>query len=387
MQFTFHLTTDCNMRCSYCYAPPQAAPVMSEETACKAVEYAAELNPERCGIVLFGGEPLLHKDRIRAIVTHARAIQNAGGPHFSFKLTTNGVLLDETFMDYAVAEDILIALSIDGGQRVHDRHRRLAGGGQSFERVHGGLRRLLVARPFASVLAVINPDTAEDLCDSVSFLLDEGCRYLILSLNHAATWTDRDFRRLDKQYRKLAKLYIQWTREGRKFYLSPFEVKLSSHINGHRHHKDRCELAQRQLSVDAEGHLYPCVQFPQAGSASDWCIGHIDRGIDLEAQARISAASQADKEFCRDCAIAARCNNTCGCLNWQTTGSINEISPVLCRNEQILVRCADEIGKTLYKERDPLFLHKHYNDAYPMLSLLEETLKRSPDNPSGCGQH
>jgi hypothetical protein len=31
-----------------------------------------------------------------------------------------------------------------------------------------------------------------------------------------------------------------------------------------------------------------------------------------------------------------------------------------------------EFGETLYREQNALFLNKHYNSAYPMLSLLEE---------------
>jgi uncharacterized protein len=75
---------------------------------------------------------------------------------------------------------------------------------------------------------------------------------------------------------------------------------------------------------------------------------------------------------CTDCAIERRCSHTCGCLNWQSTSNVNTVSPVLCRSEQMLVRIADEIGALLYRERDPHFLHKHYNPAYSLLSLLEE---------------
>jgi len=44
------------------------------------------------------------------------------------------------------------------------------------------------------------------------------------------------------------------------------------------------------------------------------------------------------------------------------------------RYEQMLVPLADEIGRVLYKKRDPLFLHKHYNAAYPVLSVLEDSM-------------
>ena len=68
------------------------------------------------------------------------------------------------------------------------------------------------------------------------------------------------------------------------------------------------------------------------------------------------------------------CNNSCGCLNWQTTGSVNAISPTVCRHEQMLMPIADRVGRELYRRREPHFLHKHYNAAYPVLSMIEDVL-------------
>jgi uncharacterized protein len=375
MHLTLHLTTACNMRCSYCYAPPHDGAPMSEEVGRKAMQLASRLSSgASCGIVFFGGEPLMMKDRIKALMEYGREMERRQAGRFQFKITTNGVLLDESFLEFSIRNDLLIAMSFDGVREAHDRHRRLADGRPTFDVLVDKLRLLLAVRPYASVLMVINPDTAQHLADSVSFLLDQGCRYLIVSLNYAAQWQESDFRVLQRQYKRLGKLYIQWTKESRKFYLSPLEVKLSSHINRHCFHKERCELAQRQLSVDPAGYLYPCVQFPKAGPDSSWCVGHVDRGIDETARKRIHDASEAEKSSCATCAVKERCNNTCGCLNWQTTGAINEVSPVLCRYEQMLMPIADRVGKVLYRQRNPLFLHKHYNSAYPVLSLLEDTL-------------
>jgi uncharacterized protein len=372
MHLTLHLTTACNMRCSYCYAPPHAGPVMSLETARQALELGARLTDGSCGVVFFGGEPLLYADRIAAIVAEAREMERHQAGRFHFKITTNGLLLDENFLTFSIRNDVLIALSFDGVRAAHDAHRRLPDGSGTFDVLADKLRLLLAVRPYSSIITVVNPDTAKHLAESVEFLLDQGARYLIVSLNYAADWTERDFRDLRRQYARLGKLYVKWTRAGRKFYLSPFEVKLSSHINRHCFRKERCELAQRQLSVDPEGYLYPCVQFPKAGPQSEWCVGHVSRGIDEAVRRRIHDLSEADKAFCAACAIKERCNNTCGCLNWQTTGTINTISPVLCRHEQVLVPIVDRVGKVLYRKRDPLFLHKHYNSAYPVLSLLED---------------
>jgi uncharacterized protein len=364
------------MRCSYCYAPPHDAAPMTEAIGRQALDLGAKLTAESCGVVFFGGEPLLCKPLIAGIVDYARHLERGRAGRFHFKMTTNGLLLDDEFLEFAIRSDILVAMSFDGVREAHDRHRHLVDGGPTYDILLERLKTLLAVRPYSSILMCVNPDTAQYLADSCSFLLDLGVRYLIVSLNYAADWSERDMKVLGKQCQRLGKLYIQWTRAGRKFYLSPFEVKLSSHINRHCWRKERCELAQRQISVDPQGYLFPCVQFPKAGPDSDWCIGHVSTGIVEERRAHIHASSEEEKEFCRSCAIKERCHNTCGCLNWQTTGTINGISPVLCRYEQMLMPIADRVGKVLYKKRDPLFLHKHYNSAYPVLSLLEDTLTK-----------
>ncbi|HLP01095.1 MAG TPA: radical SAM protein [Opitutaceae bacterium] len=374
MHLTLHLTTACNLRCDYCYSPPRTAPAMSLETGRHALELGARLNSGSCGIVFFGGEPLLCKPLIRDLVTAAREMERRRAGAFHFKITTNGLLLDEEFLEFSLRENVLVAMSFDGARAAHDRHRCLPDGGPTYDALLAKLRLLLRARPYASVLMVVNPDSAAHLVESVEFLLGEGARYVIISLNYAAAWTERSFSVLQSQCETLADRYIDWTREGRKFYLSPFEVKLSSHINRHCYRKERCELARRQLSVDPQGFLFPCVQFTAAGPRSPWCVGHVDTGIDETVRARLHAESETDKAFCRECAIRERCNNSCGCLNWQTTGSTDRVSPVLCRYEQMLVPLADRIGRALYGERNALFLHKHYNAAYPVLSLLEDAL-------------
>jgi uncharacterized protein len=372
MHLTLHLTQSCNMRCTYCYAPPRNGQGMSLETGRKALEFVAGRNEDACGIVFFGGEPLLHKDLIRQIVGAARQMEKERKGRFHFKLTTNGLLLDEEFLKFSLEEDVLIAMSLDGVREAHDRHRRLPDGSPSFDRLLPKLRMLLAARPYAGVLMTVNPDTVGLYSESVAFLMEEHCRYLIVSLNYAGDWTEDALEELRRQCERLGDMYIEWTRQGRKFYLSPFEVKISSHIQGDQACKEHCELGIRQISVDPEGYFFPCVQFTRAGHDSRWCIGDVVSGIDEVKRMRLRDESQKEKEPCGGCAIQRRCHNTCGCLNWQTTGSVAQISPVLCRYEQMLMPIADRVAETLYQEQNPLFLHKHYNPAYPVLSLLED---------------
>jgi uncharacterized protein len=342
------------------------------------MRFGAQLNDGACGIVFFGGEPLLHQPLMEELVQYGRELEKQDVGHFHFKVTTNGVLLTEQFLEFSLRENVLVAMSFDGVRQAHDKHRRLADGRSTYDLLFPKLQMLLAARPYASVISVVNPDTAQYLCESVVMLLDAGCRYLIISPNYVAPWDEASLAILQEQMESLGDLYVQWTLEDRKFYLSPLEVKISSHVNRHCFQKERCELAQKQLSIDPAGNLFPCVQFAKAGVDSDWCIGNVDSGIVEERRSRIYQESENEKVMCKGCKIVDRCNNSCGCLNWQTTGSIGAVSPVLCRYEQMTVAVADKIGKKLYRKRNALFLHKHYNAAYPVLSLLEESA------PSKC---
>ena len=60
---TFHLTHDCNMRCTYCYTGEKFRKEMSYDTASKAVDYclkeAASRKADLMEVVFFGGEPMI----------------------------------------------------------------------------------------------------------------------------------------------------------------------------------------------------------------------------------------------------------------------------------------------------------------------------------------
>lgn len=69
----------------------------------------------------------------------------------------------------------------------------------------------------------------------------------------------------------------------------------------------------------------------------------------------------------------AQCNHFCGCLNRQATGDIRRVSPVLCAHERTILPIVDRLAERLYKKRSALFVQKHYNEYYPLISLAEDS--------------
>ncbi|MCL2502997.1 MAG: SPASM domain-containing protein [Coriobacteriia bacterium] len=215
----------------------------------------------------------------------------------------------------------------------------------------------------------VSPDTVQWYAESVEFLYSLGFRYLICSLHYAAEWDRAALGELKRQYDRLASFYYEHTVKEDKFYLSPFDVKISSHVHNKTYRHERCELGQHQLSIAPDGGIYPCVQF--VGDVG-YRIGDVQSGIDEEARKALYVRNETEKPGCDDCAIQKRCNHYCACLNKQATGSIGTVSEVLCAHERIVLPIADRVAARLYKKRSPMFIQKHYNDLYPLISLAED---------------
>lgn len=361
MHVTLHLTERCNMACRYCYETPGARD-MTFETARAAIANCA--TGPNCGVIFFGGEPLLKQELMWDVIRDC----DARDPHrFHYKVTTNGLLLDEAFLENARRHRLHVAMSHDGVAASHDAHRVDAEGRGTFARLAEKLALLLRFQPYAPVMLTVNPDTAARLEKSVRWLQAAGVRYLIVSLNYGAAWTDADVSRLGREFRALERWHLANYRAGRKIYFSPFDKRIASHIFAGR--SVSCQLGKRQISVGADGTLYPCVQFV---GRREYAIGDAARGLDETKRDAIFCRNEAEKPTCADCALNGRCHNKCGCMNIQSTGALDKIPALLCEYERMMFPIADRLANTLYKERNALFLQRHYDPMFPVMSFLED---------------
>jgi uncharacterized protein len=335
---------------------------MSFETAMAAIERCAE--GPNCGIIFFGGEPLLCKSLIWTVI---RECDTRHPGRFHYKVTTNGTLLDDAFLDESDRRDLHIALSHDGVREVHDTFRVTSAGAGSFDAAQTALARLIKRRPYSPVMMTVNPETVASFAKSVQFLQSQQVQYVIASLNYAGAWTDAAMAKLRKEYLKLAAWHEENYRQERKFYFSPFDKRIASRIFPDR--GNSCRLGKRQISVAPDGTLYPCVQFV---GREEYRLGTVTDGIDETRRESIFQCNEQDKPTCRNCALERRCHNKCGCLNIQTTGRLNSIPAALCENERMVFPIIDQLAERLFRSRDTMFIQRHYNPAFPILSFLED---------------
>jgi uncharacterized protein len=166
-QLLVKVATRCNIDCSYCYwfrdAAVYSKPKLMSADVLKQLlrrieEHVAEHELVDFPIVLHGGEPLLWgADNFRHFAEACAAITSRTGIVIPIAVTTNGVLIDEEWLDCFESNRISVAISLDGPAHIHDIHRRTfqdTGTHAAVERA----ARMLVARDIrVSALAVCNP--------------------------------------------------------------------------------------------------------------------------------------------------------------------------------------------------------------------------------------
>jgi len=167
----------------------------------------------------------------------------------------------------------------------------------------------------------------------------------------------------------MSELYITWTRAEKKFYLSPFDIKIFSLIKGKKYNTNRGHLVKNQPSVAPNGDIY--LLSKHLGDSA-FHIGNVFSGIDSKKHNGIFKRGAIPFGPCQKCAILTRCNYAYDNLAYNGTEYIANISPVQCANERILTPIADYVYSTLYKEGNALFIHKHYNELYPIMSFIED---------------
>ena len=157
----------CNIDCSYCYwfrdlsvykSPKLMSELVLNQLLARVKEHVIRHSPREFFLVLHGGEPLLWgRSNFGLFADGCRLISEETGCHVKVATTTNGVLIDEKWLDCFEENDIGVTVSIDGPEHIHDVNRKTFAGGPTHALVERGIR-LLQSRniPFG-VLAVCNP--------------------------------------------------------------------------------------------------------------------------------------------------------------------------------------------------------------------------------------
>ena len=352
MNLTLHLTDNCNMDCSYCIRE-KCPKDMTEEVLYKACDLAFSRG-QRAGLCFFGGEPLLKKDLIFKALDYCEARSKETGMRFDCKMTTNGSLLDESFLERAVMADLQIGLSFDG--TAQDVCRVFAGGSPTSSVIEEKAKLLLRYMPGSTALATIAPQAVSMYSESVRHIHELGFNKIsvVPAYGSKVNWTDEDLDVLRVQLKKTCTYLKELFLKDEKIFVGPVFSKIRECIND-RNPAERCHLGVRQMPVTPGGDLYPCTSFI---GDEKYLMGNVFEGIN-DAKVTEMAKRSSTPETCLGCDLVKRCTNSCGCANRMNTGDENKVSPLQCTYERMLIEESDALGEELY-QTDPVRFAKWF---------------------------
>ena len=191
----------CNIRCTYCYLGNRDdRRLMSDaviEAICQKIFANLDANASPT-VVWHAGEPTTAPiswydhayERLRDVTPAAT----------SFAMQSNGIAIDENWIELFRRTNTSVSLSIDGPQHFHDRRRRTRNNKPTWQLAVGALRRLQNAGFEPNVICVLHPDGLTKPDAYYEFCRDHSIMQISFSIdelegaNRTSSFSARDYK-------------------------------------------------------------------------------------------------------------------------------------------------------------------------------------------------
>ena len=344
-----HIAHDCNLACRYCFAEEGEykghRELMSYEVGKQALDFLIANSGSRKNLEVdfFGGEPLMNWQVVKELVRYGREQEGKYNKKFRFTLTTNGVLLDDEVMEFVNREMSNVVLSIDGRKEIHDRMRSSRNGKGSYDLILPKFIKLAESRG-QKAYYVRGTFTHEnlDFSEDVKHLADLGFQQIsvepVVALpEESYAIREEDLPFLFEQYDRLARLMLEYKKQGKEFNFFHFMIDLSGgpcvakRLSG-------CGSGTEYLAVTPWGDLYPCHQFV---GIAEYLMGNVYDGVTRsDIREEFKHCNVYSKDKCRDCFAKFYCSGGCAANSYQFQGNINDAYDIGCELQRKRVECA-----------------------------------------------
>ena len=306
MNFFLILTTECNLRCSYCYG--KIWDEGKDEVMDKDIDYFLPMKisydirklagfckkDKNCGILLYGGEPLLEMEKLKEVMDNV--------PAKSFILQTNGILLDKLPEKYIGKLDGL-QVSVDGDRITTDNYR----GKGTYDKIIANIRK---SKPAFNGELIARMTVAEgtDIFKQAVHLIGLGLFDAVhwqVDANFGPDYKKRHFRKwAEESYNpgitKLAELWLSEMRKGNVLRIYPFLGIMDSLLKGEAS-RLRCGAGWAHYSIQTDGNIAPC---PVMAGMKKFYAGNLDSSPNRLKQFDVG-------EPCTSCKIKSLCGGRC----------------------------------------------------------------------------
>jgi uncharacterized protein len=264
----------CNLACTYCYfffggddSYLKHPALISPQTAQHVAQFlgdAARLHRlERIEVALHGGEPLLLKPKRMAHLIEALHAAMPSSCELEVALQTNGVLIDEKWIDLFEEFEVGIGISLDGPRQVNDLARLDKKGRSSFDETIAGWWLLKAAAKDGrikepGILSVISPTTdAQTFAFFTQDLEARSLNFLLPDRFHDAPGVEPGA--IDRVGRSMIDIFDEWSAQCdpavKVRFVNDALLPMIAPISASSSHKFREDLS-RAMTIASDGTIY-----------------------------------------------------------------------------------------------------------------------------------
>lgn len=345
--FIIGITEQCNLRCTYCcysglYESNRSHSMnqMSSNDIDEIYDFILNFTAKRpLRIAFYGGEPLLQYPLIQFAIQKGYELF---GADVLYSITTNATTLTPEKIDWLVAHNVEMVISLDGTKEFHDRYRVYADGRGSFSKVYNALKYIIERYPQHQHLLSLQmtiasykviEKIAEDWQNDSLLKKIEPSNIHGLAANFAQGVERVEYEVVSEFYKHLIDVYEQhqnW---------AVLKVLLEECI---AYWKDRpildagssvpmatCMPVNTKLYIDTNKQIGVCEKM-----ADKFRIGSINEGIDWsKANSMVREYYDRRSERCKFCPAVRMCDMCLTAMDYNV-----EQWDLLCHNEQVYAR-------------------------------------------------
>ena len=331
----FVVTNYCNGQCVYCQAQSEVQKnnaKMSKEVARRSVDIALQSPQDELSFEFQGGEPLSNFEIIKDIVAYTES--KKGDKIIHYTIVSNITLLTREMVDYIKEYGIIISVSLDGGETLHDMNRPLFGGIASHNIVEQKLNMLKENNvPFGAIQTTTRYSISmwkEVVDEYVEKEIKSVFIRPLTPLGFAASkWDDIGYstEAFIEFYRNCLTYILKLNKEGIFISEGHAEIFLSKILNGcgmnYMELRSPCGAAIGQMAYYYDGNIFTCDEGRMLYEMGDptFCLGNV-----FEDDYNSLMDSKLCKTVCRysvieslpgccDCAYQPYCG-TCPVINY-----------------------------------------------------------------------
>jgi uncharacterized protein len=286
---------------------------------------------------IFGGEPLIEFNLVKKIVSHINSIERSRLAKIrqwrrgAINITTNAALIDEEMADWFYANNIHIAVSLDGRKKANDRMRMFETGAGTFDSIMKGVKSLQRSEVPFSIIVTIGRNNIDSIESDVKWMvsnLSKSISFNIMQdfiIGHNPGVISRN--RLSHLTKVLSNIYTYLERNG--IHESHYEQLWNRFINS-TPRSTYCAANGGEVALMPDGSMAPCHHLVHGNK---FRVYH-RRGMRIQNtrvwREWINRTSYSIETLKKDCPYRLLCSGGCTVAAMKGRKGLNRCAPDIC---------------------------------------------------------